>query len=811
MEMIKIKKNLLRFLSASLTIAVSLSAFFVSPVVAETPEKPLLTIACLSDLHNQNELITSENPTIRGTIADTLTAMKREEESIDAILIGGDVTSDNYTSQAKIESILGQIMAYTDPITPNTLWVSGNHDYNAGEGDEKYNSADYYDDCMKERVGELPAENAYYESYQGQDCLLAYHYVIKGFDFVCLNTSPADMAGDKQNSNYTYTAGALSWLSAKLASIGPEKTVFFLAHFPLNDSNSLSAAGKGLLPAATEAMKNILKNYPNLIYLYGHDHGGNAAYLKEDTAQRVTVYDTDGNKVGGGIPAEPVDTALSDALVWKFIESGGNYRLQNLSTGKYLGVSGNLNTVADPVDWIPGGSDGTFTLTKAGGTDGVHYSTSSGTYSFGALTDLSFYEKVRNGETVIYTKAKTVKAGGEYVIVADGTRALTNKISPENSQRMAAMDVIANSGGMEAPDSGVWTAGKTAEGPYTFLSDGSQNYLGYDGNLYIQPAAAYSTASRMQWAAQPGTAAGTFHFVNQYKSDQGSSDGVHYGGSGYSVGSLTDCVLYKGTESGGTITWTQVASLSELTDGVKVMITDNTSQKVLTAVSNNAAGADRRLVPADMGVSGGTIESVPQVPDDDEPPQKFTESFITSFMGSMRYYNNDIDGWVNASNSKAVQALMIYVYYDRIVLQMKNYGTQSGGSWNLAPYVISRTIAHTVIGDLNEDGIADASDIVTLRTLIKAGSWTEEQLSAGDLDGDENLTDDDTSLLLAQLNIVSGDVSKDGKLTALDIMSMRKAMLGSNPTDEQLAAGDLDGDGTLAPLDIMIIRKKLME
>ena len=65
------------------------------------------------------------------------------------------------------------------------------------------------------------------------------------------------------------------------------------------------------------------------------------------------------------------------------------------------------------------------------------------------------------------------------------------------------------------------------------------------------------------------------------------------------------------------------------------------------------------------------------------------KSFTSVFMGSMRYYNNSIDGWVNENNSKVVQALMVYVYYDRIEFVMKNYGTQDAGSWEIKPYVVN--------------------------------------------------------------------------------------------------------------------------
>lgn len=59
--------------------------------------------------------------------------------------------------------------------------------------------------------------------------------------------------------------------------------------------------------------------------------------------------------------------------------------------------------------------------------------------------------------------------------------------------------------------------------------------------------------------------------------------------------------------------------------------------------------------------------------------------------------------------------------------------------------------------------------------------------------------------------MMMGDVNFDGKVNAVDIMSIRKILLGNTVTDEQLAAGDLDGSGELGALDIMKLRKIMLE
>ncbi len=708
-------------------------------------EKPLLTIACLSDLHNQERLITDDPVQIRGTIASTLTQMKNEEENIDAILIGGDVSSDSYTTEAKIHSILDQIKSYTDPITNNVFWVTGNHDYNAGEGAEKYNSAPYYEYIMKNSAGPLAESDSYYETYNNEEYLLAYHYVVNGYDFVCINTSPADMAGGKQHSNYVYTDGVIEWMRNKLAEIGRDKRIFLLGHIPLDGQNSMNS-NKGLKKETSDKMINVFKDYPYLIYLYGHDHGGGSAYIREDTIQRVTEYDVMGNIIGGGVPVEPVDTELSDALVWKFEASGSGYTLRNLVTGKYLGVAANLDTVTDPVVWSVQNTSGNFTINLEG-RESVHYSTNTGTFSHGSASSVELYEKREIGDSVTYQRVESVKDGGEYVIVAAGNRALTNKISPANSLRMAAMDVVVKSSDDIAPPAlGTFKVDKSKSG-YRFASENG-DLLGYDGNLYSQPQSDYADASQVIWTVSGGDTSGSFKLYNESKKEY-----LHYGSSGWSIGRATDTLIYKHTLG----EWNPISSLDELNTGDTVMLTESSGTYALTSNKGGGSGYDRRLTPGLVSGSVTTIESVPasEEPGEEAPPAA-DPGFVTSFVGSMRYYNTGIDGFAGPNNSSVVQALMIYVYSDRVVLQMKNYGTKNGGSEEIAPYIITNMPEKEQVkmGDVDNDGKITVSDVVELRRLIVAGSWTDREFAAGDLDGDKALTVSDVVELRSR--IVSG-------------------------------------------------------
>jgi len=187
--------------------------------------KPILTIMCLSDLHNQQNIL--QNGSIRGTITDTCKKAFQDEEKIDVVLIGGDVTSNTQVSKDKVDAVLTNVVNAISPLTKNILWVAGNHDFNAGEKDG-YESAQYYDFYMKDNVGVLSNDESYFEEWNGEKNLLAYHYNIKGYDFVCISTAHSTMDGDLEDSNYKFTDGAIEWVDKKLATLDKNKHIFLI-------------------------------------------------------------------------------------------------------------------------------------------------------------------------------------------------------------------------------------------------------------------------------------------------------------------------------------------------------------------------------------------------------------------------------------------------------------------------------------------------------------------------------------------------------------------------------------------------------
>jgi hypothetical protein len=153
---------------------------------------------------------------------------------------------------------------------------------------------------MQSDIGELDENSVFYEEADNSNSpkmqlLAAYHYVIDGFDFVVLNCGKYFF---KSAWDYIYSEESINWVKNKLEEIyagDPDKTVFFLCHIPFRDSKRMSSPDKGIFNyTTTQTLKWTLAKYPNLIYLYGHDHGTDSAYIRTSTAERVTEYDSNG-------------------------------------------------------------------------------------------------------------------------------------------------------------------------------------------------------------------------------------------------------------------------------------------------------------------------------------------------------------------------------------------------------------------------------------------------------------------------------------------------------------------------------------
>lgn len=262
---------------------------------------PILTLACISDLHADYGL-QNRAPYVRNSVIKTINAIAMNEDA-DILLVGGDNTSDNGGTSHKggwtYETFSNVMSKYKDLAAFATadgysLWAAGNHEFQAGE-DEGYDSYADYVDMMIEANGEPVSilrqkDDPALRSAKYPDYALGIHYNIKNFDFIILN---APYAQSQQYSSETY-----KWLADRLKNIGKDKTVFLITHFPLTDSQNISTPSYGTSGSHYTSLTSILRSYPNVVFLYGHNHGGSEnVYINTDTFERITSYTKAGKPV----------------------------------------------------------------------------------------------------------------------------------------------------------------------------------------------------------------------------------------------------------------------------------------------------------------------------------------------------------------------------------------------------------------------------------------------------------------------------------------------------------------------------------
>ncbi len=261
---------------------------------------PLLTVACVSDLHADYGL-QGQKPYVRNSVIETLNRISKEENA-DIVLVGGDNTSDNGRVSDQggwapdiFQSVIDTYTTIFDEATESgrSLWACGNHDSEAGE-DEGYDSYAAYEEIMKSCGEPLSVyrqkDDKTVSDQRYPEHIMGIHYNVEGFDFIVINPPYAQALN--------YSTGLYQWLSWRLAGIADTRTVFVLSHYPFTDGRGISTPTYGLSGGAYTALTGILKKYPNVIYLYGHNHGNaESVYISEDTFERINSYTADGGVV----------------------------------------------------------------------------------------------------------------------------------------------------------------------------------------------------------------------------------------------------------------------------------------------------------------------------------------------------------------------------------------------------------------------------------------------------------------------------------------------------------------------------------
>lgn len=281
----------------------------VCNLFGQKTEKPIMTFACLSDIHSQQSMISAkrvQDVRLRTSFLNTLKSI-HQSERIDALVLCGDYTSDVTIPKAnwlRVRELMAQAAVTAFPTgarhTP-VLYAVGNHDYEVANFDnlpKPYIAGDFYPYPMMQQTGRLKDSDCFYEYAPNGDrdsvrLLAAYHYKIGGLDFVVQNCGKYFFANawDYQDSRES-----CEWVERKLREIDPKgrKTIIYINHLPLPGTVG-ATEGKTLKDnEATRLLTRALSQHPHLLYLYGHDHSSrrNMSYITDQLTQRITHYDS---------------------------------------------------------------------------------------------------------------------------------------------------------------------------------------------------------------------------------------------------------------------------------------------------------------------------------------------------------------------------------------------------------------------------------------------------------------------------------------------------------------------------------------
>ncbi len=315
-------------------------------------QTPLFSMALMSDTHTDEDIMLREKPVYQ-SVLNAFNYIK-ERGNIDAIVYGGDMVSDNhhhdnnpnykyaFWTNENIDKTLDYLFktggaAATEGGNGLVIGVAGNHDKDPGfvasysKNDNTYmgeenevHSGNYYlyynipegaTEVNVLRFGDM----ANYDTNKAQvynslfNEVICYHYEYKGMIFMGISQSHSTAANGKQHWNTEGIWPAqIVWIEEELEKIGKDKTVILTCHYNINSVHG-TTSGQGLGDPQTMLIET-LEQYPNVIYTYGHVHGGNAnTYTWYNTIEHAEVM---GNRV-------QLDNGAYVTDGWHYLYMGG--------------------------------------------------------------------------------------------------------------------------------------------------------------------------------------------------------------------------------------------------------------------------------------------------------------------------------------------------------------------------------------------------------------------------------------------------------------------------------------------------------
>ncbi|MBQ4322811.1 MAG: hypothetical protein IJC19_02600 [Clostridia bacterium] len=301
--------------------SVASSSFAFLQRIYGIPAKPAgekkLTVGTVSDPHIDYGLQLFR-PYLRKSVPLSAKAYKSRYD-LDVMVTCGDNISDNGSGGykyggavqgkwpretfLKTQKLLCETVkqAFRDPEkSENILWMTGNHDTQVGDRQpegQTFDSGDY-SSYLSPNATHVLTEKVTDADIVTAEHILCYEVRVKGIPFLVLCTpryplDPRRTVPDRYAP--AHTPQQAQWLIERLAAIerelGKNAVIFVSSHYPFYQ---WSFAPEGPeCPDNREAflqLYDVLNGYPNLIYFYGHVHGGDGRLDLRETVENSEIH-----------------------------------------------------------------------------------------------------------------------------------------------------------------------------------------------------------------------------------------------------------------------------------------------------------------------------------------------------------------------------------------------------------------------------------------------------------------------------------------------------------------------------------------
>lgn len=246
--------------------------------VAEEETEVLLNFQIVSDVHYETGRSNYQFPKFAEKFRNAMTINAEQFPESDALVVAGDIT---YTGrEEEYQGFFDDLKRYC--AAPVNIVAFGNHEYEWDESRQKLTSRSDADFAIKEErykrfvreYSGYPMEQIYFDTW------------VNGYHFIVLNSE----AWVNGNGDAYISDAQLAWLKRALAQRADEnKPIFVIGHQPLSDTINRSDAWP--LGEASERIKELFADYPQVIYFSGHVHNGFVGYKAVYNAGCGTLLD----------------------------------------------------------------------------------------------------------------------------------------------------------------------------------------------------------------------------------------------------------------------------------------------------------------------------------------------------------------------------------------------------------------------------------------------------------------------------------------------------------------------------------------